>query len=130
MKKLFVTSVMLFSFCIGYAQSKFEIKKTGSQYTAEQLTAAFTNADFCGSFFQTKRNLIVFNDGSEVELKSGEELNKQGIIMPPSCMLADDTHYVISIWSISNEGYISKGFDTNTYPSEKEYYHYNNINKQ
>jgi hypothetical protein len=130
MKKLLITSVMMFSFCIGYSQSKFEIKTTGSEYTAEQLNAAFSNSDFCGSFYQSKRNLIVFNDGSEVELKSGEELTAQGITVAPSCIISDDTHFVKSIWSISAEGYILKGFDTNTYPSEKEYYHYNNINKQ
>lgn len=130
MKKLLITSLMMFSFCIGYSQSKFEIKKTGSQYSAEQLNAAFSSADFCGSYYTTKRNLIVFNDGSEVELKSGQELLNQGTPLASSCILSDDTHYVISIWSISPEGYILKGFDTNTYPSQKEYYHYNNINKQ
>lgn len=121
---------MVFLFCIGFSQSKFDIKTTGTQYSSEQLTAAFNSADLCGSYFQTKRNLIVFNDGSEVELKSGAELINQGTPIPPSCLLNDDTHYVISIWSISNEGYLMKGFDTNAYPTEKEYYHYNNLKKQ
>jgi hypothetical protein len=130
MKKLLITSVMMFSFCIGYSQSKFEIKKTGSQYTAEQLTAAFSSADFCGSYFQAKRNLIVFNDGSEVELKSGEELSNQGTPVPSSCVISDETHYFISVWSLGENNTLMKGFDNVAYPSEKEYYHINNINRQ
>lgn len=130
MKKILITSVMLLCLSVSLAQSKFEIKKVGNTYTVDQLSAAFNSADFCGSYFQTTRNLIVFNDGSEVELKSGSEMIAEGISISPSCLISDDTHYVKSIWSISSEGYIMKGFDTSVYPTEKEYYHYNNIKKQ
>lgn len=113
-----------------YSQSSFEIKKIGSQYTSSQLSSAFESADFCGSYFQSKRNLIVFNDGSEVELKSKNELLNQGITLSENCFLTDDTHYFKSIWSIAENGMIMKGSDTQAYPTEKEYYHFNNINKQ
>jgi len=130
MTKLLTTSMLLFSIFLGYSQSKFEIKKIGSQYSMEQLSNAFGGADFCGSFFPTKRNLIVLNDGSEVELKSGNELGSEGIALSNSCLLSDDTHYVISIWSVSADGYLMRGFDSNAYPTEKEYYHFNNLEKQ
>lgn len=130
MKKTILSLVMMmFSVCL-FAQNTFEIKKVGSQYSSSQITAAFASADFCGSYFQSKRNILVFNDGSEVELKSKAELLGQGISLPESCFISDETHYFKSIWSISQNGMIMKGFDTQTYPTEKEYYHYNNINKQ
>lgn len=130
MKKIVVSSLMILLSAFVFSQSSYEIKKTGTQYTAAQLNAAFASADFCGSYFQTKRNLIVFNDGSEVELKSKTELVNEGITLFEGCFLTDDTHFFKSIWSLSANGMIMKGSDTQTYPTEKEYYHYNNINKQ
>ena len=115
---------------ITFSQSTFEIKKIGDQYSSEQISSVFNSADFCGSYFETKRNLITLNDGSEIELKSGRELVDSGVDIAPSCLLADDSIYFISIWSISQEGYLMKGFDNTLYPTEKEYYRNNNINKQ
>lgn len=118
----------MFSFCIGYAQSKFEIKKTGSQYSFEQINAAFSNADFCGSHFQNKSNTIVLNDGAEIVLLSKAELISRGVEMPESCFLADDTHFIKAMWSISPEGHLLKGFDNSLYGTEKEYKRYNEEN--
>ncbi len=118
-------------FCvIALSQSTFEIKKIGDQYTTEQITAVFSSADFCGSYFESKRNLITLNDGSEIELKSGLELANLGVSIAPSCLMNDQSIYYISIWSISPEGYLMKGFDNTLNPTEKEYYRNNNINKQ
>ena len=128
MKNFFITTVMMFSFCIGYAQSKFEIKKTGFQYTAEQITAAFSSADFCGSHYENKRNTIVLNDGAEVVLLSKAELLAIGIQLPASCFLTANAHFIKAIWSISPEGHLLKGFDNSLYGTEKEYKRYNEEN--
>lgn len=130
MKKIIVSFSMILLSVFVFGQNSFEIKKIGTQYTESQINSAFTTADFCGSYFQTKRNLLVFNDGSEVELKSKTELLNEGISLSESCFLSDETHYFKSIWSIAANGMIMKGFDSQAYPTEKEYYHYNNINKQ
>ena len=130
MKKIILSSFFMMLCTITFSQSTFEIKKIGDQYTSAQITAVFSSADFCGSYYQSKRNLITLNDGSEIELKSGRELVDSGVDIAPSCLLADDSIYFISIWSISQEGYLMKGFDNTLNPTEKEYYHKNNINKQ
>lgn len=130
MKKIVLSLVMMiFSICL-FAQETYEIKKVGSQYTTSEINAAFASANLCGSYFQSKRNILVFIDGSEIELKSKTELQNQGITLAESCFLSDETHYFKNLWSIAENGMIMKGFDTQTYPTEKEYYHYNNINKQ
>ncbi len=133
MKKILLSSFFMMLCIITFSQSTFEIKKNGDQYTSEQINKVFSSADFCGSYFETKRNLITLNDGSEIELKSGRELVDSGVDIAPSCLLTDDSIYFISTWSISPEGYLMKGFDNTLYPTEKEYYHHhnnNNINKQ
>jgi hypothetical protein len=130
MKKIVLSLVMMMSSICLFAQETYEIKKVGSQYTTSEINAAFTSANLCGSYFQSKRNILVFIDGSEIELKSKSELQNQGITLAESCFLSDETHYFKNLWSIAENGMIMKGFDTQTYPTEKEYYHYNNINKQ
>jgi hypothetical protein len=130
MKKIILSSFFMMLCIIAFSQSTFEIKKIGDQYSSEQIVAVFNSADFCGSYFETKRNLITLNDGSEIELKSGRELIDSEVNIAPSCLLTDDTIYFISTWSISPEGYLMKGFDNTLYPTEKEYYRNNNINKQ
>jgi len=130
MKKIILSSFFMMLCIIAFSQSTFEIKKIGDQYSSEQITTVFNSADFCGSYFETKRNLITLNDGSEIELKSSDELASAGKTIPPSCILLDDAVYYKSIWSISPEGYLMKGFDNTLYPTEKEYDHNNNINKQ
>ena len=130
MKKILLSSLFMMLCIIAFSQSTFEIKKIGNQYSSEQISAVFNSADFCGSYFETKRNLITLNDGSEIELKSGRELVDSEVNIAPSCLLRDDSIYFISTWSISPEGYLMKGFDNTLYPTEKEYYHNNNINKQ
>jgi len=130
MKKIILSSFFMMLCTITFSQSTFEIKNIGDQYSSEQISSVFNSADFCGSYFETKRNLITLNDGSQIELKSGRELANSGISIAPSCLLADYSIYFISIWSISTEGYLMKGFDNTLYPTEKEYYRNNNINKQ
>ena len=57
-------------------------------------------------------------------------LHAKGVNIAPSCFIEDNVHYVKAIWSINDLGMIMKGFDNSAYPTEKEYYHYNHINKQ
>ena len=130
MKKILLSSFFMMLCIIAFSQSTFEIKKIGNQYSSEQISAVFNSADFCGSYFETKRNLITLNDGSEIELKSGNELASAGVSIAPSCVIFDYAIYFNSTWSISQEGYLMKGFDNTLYPTEKEYYRNNNINKQ
>lgn len=86
----------------------FIIVKTGSKYTQEFLQASLRKANFCGSFYQNKRNEIVFDDGSVIQLKSKTEFVSEGGSLGVSCVMEDADHYNFFSWSISEEGYILK----------------------
>ena len=57
MQRLFIFAFLFIS-SISRAQEKFEIQKIGTKYSADQITTAFKKADFCGSFYNSKRNTI------------------------------------------------------------------------
>ena len=117
MKKIILSSFFMMICIFAKSQSNFEIKKIGDQYTSAQITTVFNSADFCGSYYQSKRNLITLNDGSEIELKSKSELIALGINISDNCFLDDSTPYHSAIWSISNTNKLMKGSnnDINTF---------------
>lgn len=125
MKSLALSSLMVLCSFFAFSQN-FEVKNVGSQYTLNQIQTAFSNANFCGSFFTTKRNVIVLNDGSTVELLSRQELTEQGISLGESCFLKNDEVYYQAQWAITPDGHLLKGM--NAYNSEKEYIHNNTEN--
>jgi hypothetical protein len=87
----------------------FVIVKTGTKYSAEFLQSALLKANFCGSFYENKRNEIIFDDGSVIQLKSNTELLSEGRSLNQNCVMADSVEYNSYVWSISAEGYILKG---------------------
>lgn len=125
MKRLLLTSAMMFMVFCAFSQNTFEIIKVGTKYTADQITNAFLKADMCGSYSQTKRNTLEFNDGTIVELKSKTELVEEKIHLPESCFLSDETVYYKAIWSIAENNLLLKGFDNEHFGTDKKYKHYN-----
>ena len=125
MKSLALSSLIVFCSFFAFSQN-FEVKNVGSQYSSNQIETAFSNANFCGALFAGKRNVIVLNDGSTVELLSGQELTEQGISISESCFLNNDEVYYQAQWTITPEGHLLKGM--NAYTSEKEYIHNNTEN--
>jgi len=101
--------------------------EVGSNYSLAQIDTSFLAANLCGSFFDSKRNELIFDDGTIVELKSKQELLSEGITsIGNECFIDNTVHYYKSVWSIDPSGHLLKGFDTEMYPSEKEYLHINN----
>lgn len=125
MKSIALSSLMMLCSFFAFSQS-FEVKNVGTQYSLSQIETAFANANFCGSYFTDKRNILVLNDGSIVELLSKEELNNNGFPIGESCFLNSNEVYYQAQWSITPEGHLLKGM--NAYTSEKEYKHYNTEN--
>ncbi len=125
MKRLLLTSAMMLLVFCAFSQKTFEIIKVGTSYTEEQITNALLQADMCGSYFQTKRNTLEFNDGTIVEMKSKTELVEEKIQLPESCFLSDETVYYKAIWSIAENNLLLKGFDNEHFGTDKKYKHYN-----
>jgi hypothetical protein len=125
MKKLLLTSLMMFTVLCAFSQNTFEIITVGTTYSAEQITSAMLKADMCGSHFQTKRNRLEFNDGTIVEMKSKTELAEEKIQLPESCFISDETVYYKAIWSIAENNLLLKGFDNEHFGTDKKYKHYN-----
>jgi hypothetical protein len=117
MKNLLSFLIIALSSSFSFSQTTFEIKQLGTQYTQEQIAQSFSNADFCGAYFISKRNSIQLNDGAIVELKSQSELEGSGIAMPDSCFLQDQVVYHPGTWAIAN-GLLMKGVETQLSPSE------------
>lgn len=115
----YLLSFLIIALCssFSFSQTTFEIKHLGTQYTQEEITQTFSDADFCGAYFVSKRNSIQLNDGAVIELKSQGEMESSGILMPPSCFLQDQVIYHTATWSISN-GHLMKAVATQLSPSE------------
>jgi hypothetical protein len=89
---------------------KFQILKVGSQYSAELIYKAFSNANMCGQFLTTKSNDIVLDDGSVVRFFSKKELFHT-TELSEDCFLPDDTRWPNIKWSILPNGFVSKGYE-------------------
>ena len=105
------TTFLMFALflCVeSYAQSTYEITVVGQHYSTELIQNAIESADFCGYHYSDERHLLKFDDGTRVELKSGEEMELEGSPLPVSCITSDkkDTH---PIWGIANDGTILRG---------------------
>ena len=126
---LFLSFLFLSSISIGQIQETnspessiqqtFEIKKIGTEYSVEQITDVFSMADFCGAYYESKRNLITLNDGSEIELKSKAELISLGISLNVNCFLSDSTIYYPAIWSISDSNRLMKASNSDGMSTQK-----------
>ena len=128
MTKTILTLATIAISTFGLSQSKFEVRKTGTIYSNEQILSAFENANLCGSYFKEKRNVLELNDGTIVELKSAKEILSEGMDLREDCILPEGSVYYDCIWSIAENGRLLKGFQTEKYKSEKEYKHVNHEN--
>ena len=126
MKKLVLTAVSMMLFFNILSQDFFEVKTIGGGYSLSTIQNSFRSSDFCGSFFETKRNVITLNDGSVIELKSKVELDQENIVVNSNCFLVDSIKPIDYIWSIHSTGRLLKGFDNIKYPTKKEYDQINN----
>lgn len=103
-------------FCLSlYSQSKnenFRIVKVGTKYSKELITQAFTKANMCGHFYETKSNDIVFDDGTIVRLLSKREMASNSAFSD-DCFIADNTKLETVVWSITSSGYLTKGYSYN-----------------
>lgn len=109
MKRLLLICILVTTSSLSYSQSKFEIKTVGRSYSSDKINIAMSAADFCGTYYETKRNVITFNDGSVVELFSKVEMEASGIFLAASCFLNNEVNSNEYVWSISEEGIITKG---------------------
>lgn len=96
------------------AQQSFEIKALGTNYSEAQMLAAFNSADFCGSHYANDRFLIVFDDGSEVELLSASELPQ----LSESCILPANAKIPECTYSLTN-GFIHRQCAYSSRPKEE-----------
>lgn len=87
---------------------KFAIVKTGTKYSAELITLAFSKADMCGNFYEHKSNDILFDDGTIVKLFSIKEQPANEKILP-GCARSDNFKFPVTVWSILPSGQMTRG---------------------
>ena len=104
--KIKILILSLLSWGISYGQNYFELVQVGSEYSKEEINEAFSTATFCGYHFNSKRNLLVFDDGTQVELLSKEELLNptiENLGLSDKCFREDHLVFQESVWYIKNE---------------------------
>jgi hypothetical protein len=86
----------------------YKIIKLGNKYSEELVQKAFSSANLCGSYYETKNHDIIFDDGLIVRLLSRKDLNTKN--MKDECFVSDKTDFSNITWSISLNGIIVKGY--------------------
>lgn len=94
--------MIFFSASYASAQTIYEVKEVGSQYTQAQIDQAFMAADFCGYVKSTIRTEIELNDGTKIELLP---INEQPNL-DASCAQADNYVFPDATWKISSTGIV------------------------
>jgi len=115
MKQLCVTACLLMLSLMSYSQGYYEIKTLGGSYSAETINNAFSTANFCGYHKSSERNLIVFNDGTEVELFSADEIQN----FNSNCILVASVDTPICEYSIVS-GVIMRACENKLTPFEEK----------
>ena len=111
MKKVLLLILTMFCFSL-HAQSKgekFTILKIGNKYSKETIQNAFEKADLCGSFYLSKPNDIILDDGSVVRFFSKTEQGS-GTNLSDSCFVSDNVSFAKVVWSITPNGFVAKGY--------------------
>ena len=112
MKKLILLLTLLLSL-VSFSQEitpNYKILKLGNKYSKELVQKAFSSANLCGSYFYSKNNDIVFDDGLVVRLYSKNEIKTK--IFENDCFVSDSTDFSHISWSISLNAIIVKGYQT------------------
>lgn len=80
----------------------FKIVKTGSKYSEESLVKTFETAQLRFHRFQNESNIILLDDGSEIEIFPASKLATMGLITDPqSYSKAYPEKYMKSTFSIA-----------------------------
>lgn len=111
MKRLLLNAFFfgLFS-TTSYGQSSaFEIIKVGNQYSQSILNETMSKVDFCGMINPSESYLIVFDDGSEVKVKSAIELQTEVV---PTCIREINIVEEGINWSIKGNSILMKSTTT------------------
>lgn len=109
--RLILLLLIFLSTFISFSQEnkkKFEILKVGDKYSKEIIQKAFSTADLCGSYLQTKNHDIVLDDGTIVRLFSKNEISN--FKFSNDCFVSDNTDFSHITWSISSSAIIVKGY--------------------
>ena len=108
MRKIYLLLTFMAFCAVSYAQNTYEITTIGQVYSVEQIENAIESEDFCGTYYNDERHLLVFDDGTEVELKSNDELALEGINLSSECYTTDRKQFQV-VWAIGANGTILKG---------------------
>ena len=109
MKKVLFIMILVLTSNGVFGQSFYDVKSIGSSYSSQTINEAFQAADFCGFYLSSNRNKLVFDDGSEVELKSRTEIINEGNYIADACILNEGEKIEVVIWSITSSGKILRG---------------------
>ena len=100
---------------VSYSQGYYEIKSLGTNYSSTDIQTAFNSANFCGLHYEVERNLIVLDDGTEVELLAANEIQN----FDSNCVFNSGSTMSVCTYSIVS-GVILRGCDNKLTPLEEK----------
>lgn len=106
MKKFVV--ILSFVTINGFAQTNYNIVEIGSKYTASQIEAALEGADLCGFYYKNEKRVLMFDDGSLVELNDESGLTE----LDENCFIEKSPAHSDEYWEISPNGHLIRRIQT------------------
>lgn len=106
MRKISLLLCALFMSIMSFSQSTYIVSTVGTNYSLESLRTAIESADFCGYHYKNSERILIFDDGSKVELKSASTLQQEGISLDSNCFIDDQPANDLVVWSVSESGVI------------------------
>ena len=98
---LLSATAMLFCVFLTYGQQNYTVVSLGTNYSIQDINAAFSTANLCNNIYKDIRRDIVLDDGAVLQLFSASELgNAQG------CGLDSSIQFKEEQWGISPNGKI------------------------
>lgn len=112
MKKLLLLVSTTFFMVLVYSQEiQYEITKVGTEYSQSLIEETMQKTDFCGMINPSESYKIILNDGSEVKIKSANELNESVSI---ECVRSTDIIEENVTWLIKGDAILIKSVNSKT----------------
>jgi len=109
MKKIITLGLIIFSASYISAQTIYEVKELGTDYSQSQIDQAFATANFCGFYYSSENRVLNFDDGAVIELKNATDLPA----VDSGCFIKKQVAHMNEIWRLSDDGHLLRVISIN-----------------
>lgn len=85
-----------------YSQTEsYQVLNLGDKYTLSEIQEAFSTANLCGYFYESKKHILTFDDGTEVALDS--KADNTDVVIDVNCFKPNSFKFSKQVWMIGNK---------------------------